>query len=103
MTDQPDFKVGDIVLERTDNGDLDSRTLGVVEVVFDNSLSVRPRHERYVRTFSDGTYHLSKSRAVLADARLVYYLWGLESKWKRFEDLGQYFGKKPMYFEETKK
>ena len=103
MTNQTDFKVGDIVIQRTDNGDLDSRTLGIVLTVFDNSLSVIPKHQQYARTFSDGTYHLPKNKAVVADARLVYHLWELESKWKRFEDLGQYFGKKPMYFEETKK
>jgi len=98
-----DFKVGDIVLERTGNGDLDARSLGRVEEVFDKTLSVRPKNPRFSRLFSDGTYSALKENTVKADPRLIYYLWELESKWKSFEDLGQYFGKEPMYFEETKK
>jgi len=98
-----DFKVGDIVLERTCNGSLDARSLGRVEEVFDKTLTVRPKNPRFSRLFSDGTYSALKENTVKADPKLIYYLWGLEDSWKRFEDLGQYFGKEPMYFEETKK
>ena len=73
------------------------------EEVFDKTLMVRPKNPRFSRLFSDGTYSALKENAVKADPKLLYYLWEMESRWKSFEDLGQYFGKQPMYFEETKK
>lgn len=99
MTNQTDFKVGDIVIERTEGGNLDARTLGEVIKVFDDSLSVLIKPYLYARTFRDGIYHLPKNKAVLANARLVYHLLQMENSWKMFtfEDL------KPMYFKETKK
>jgi hypothetical protein len=95
MTDQPDFKVGDVVLERTDGGYLDARTLGSVVKVFGDTLSIKLKNARYAKVFDEGKYYCPKNKAVLANSKLIYHLWELESK--------KYGEKTPMYFEETKK